>query len=141
MRASSLCYLVRGGLDCDGWLTPPSCHSRVLLCYRNALFRSERDSECQKSGGAGSTAAAQSSRRTTAVVPACFVSRLWIANRLRRLCPLGTHSPTVPAGVIDNPYDAALSPQTSLRMHSPTAEGRLAPEMAESHEARSQAPA
>ena len=37
---------------------------------------------------------------TTAVVPARFVSHLRVANRLRRLCPLGTHSPTVPAGVI-----------------------------------------
>ena len=57
-------------------------------------------SECQKSGGAGGTAATQSSRRTTAVVPARFVSHLRVANRLRRLCPLGTRFPPVPAGVI-----------------------------------------
>ena len=37
---------------------------------------------------------------TTAVVPARFVSHLRVANRLRRLCPLGTRFPPVPAGVI-----------------------------------------
>ena len=37
---------------------------------------------------------------TTAVVPARFVSHLRVANRLRRLCPLNTRFPTVPAGVI-----------------------------------------
>ena len=37
---------------------------------------------------------------TTAVVPARFVSHLRVVNRLRRLCPLGTRFPTVPAGVI-----------------------------------------
>ena len=60
---------------------------------------------------------------TTAVVPARFVSHLRVANRLWRLCPLGTRFPTVPAGVIGrnrapNPCAAALFPQTSLRVRS-----------------------
>ena len=64
------------------------------------LFSGKTPQSVKKSGGAGGTAATQSSRRTTAVVPARFVTHLRVANRLWRLCPLGTHSPTVPAGVI-----------------------------------------
>ena len=67
----------------------------------------------KKSGGAGGTAATQSSRRTTAVAPARFVTHLRVANRLRRLCPLGTRFPPVPAGVI------GAEPLTLVPQHFP----------------------
>ena len=73
----------------------------------------ENDQSVKKSGGAGGTAATQSSRRTTAVVPARFVSHLRVANRLRRLCPLGTRFPPVPAGVI------GAEPLTLVPQHFP----------------------
>ena len=51
---------------------------------------------------------------TTAVVPARFVTHLRVANRLRRLCPLGTRFPTVPAGVL-GAEPLSLMPQHSSR--------------------------
>ena len=51
---------------------------------------------------------------TTAVVPARFVTHLRVANRLRRLCPLGTRFPTVPAGVL-GAESLSLMPQHSSR--------------------------
>ena len=50
---------------------------------------------------------------TTTVAPARFVPHLRVANRLRRLCPLGTRFPTVPAGVI------GAEPLTLVPQHFP----------------------
>ena len=66
-----------------------SCASQPFIRNGKGKKKENKRLECQKSGGAGGTAATQSSRRTTAVVPARFVSHLRVANRLRRLCPPG----------------------------------------------------
>ena len=66
-----------------------SCASQPFIRNGKGKKKENKRPECQKSGGAGGTAATQSSRRTTAVVPARFVSHLRVANRLQRLYPPG----------------------------------------------------